>query len=142
MENATLKGCLQPYVLVIWLTMQVNLSVFLHVSWVKLCRYVNLSPTLALVQLSSKVDEGSDWSKNKISFKGCFCIDQPFRSFKCDKIMLTRKKKGKKTQTWEWNCCSVSYISKTCCKTTVPEFIVWSFLVLAVTVVTALSISF
>lgn len=118
-RNATLKGCLQSYILIIWLTVPVHLSVFLHVSWVKLCRYVNLSHALALVQLSSKVDEGSDWSKNKITLKSCSCIHQHFILFKCDTRMLMCKRKGKKTQTWEWNCFSVSYISKTCCETIV-----------------------
>lgn len=65
----------------------------------KLCRYVNLSHALALVQLSSKVDEGSDWSKNKMSFKSCFCINQHLQLFKCDTRMLMCKRKGKKTQT-------------------------------------------
>lgn len=86
------------------------------------CRYVSLSHALALVQLSRKVGEGSDWSKNKISFKGYFCIDQPFRLFKCDTVKVTCKRKGKKTQTREWNCSSSSY-SKTCCETVVPAFI-------------------
>lgn len=84
-----LKGCLQHYALITDSAKLIRQYIFMYVEWSSADAWleamvVRAPHVLALVQLSSKVDEGYGLPTNKSSSNDCFQLDQPSELSKCD----------------------------------------------------------